>query len=321
MSDAPLLVSLDSVRAAASSLEGVALRTPVVEVEALSRMVGVRVGLKCEQLQTIGAFKLRGAYTALFRLPPEERARGVVSHSSGNHGQAVAYAARLLGIEAVIVMPETAPRVKVEGVRRYGAEVVFVGPTAPERQAKADELAKTRGLAPVSPYENSDVIAGQATCGLEIVEQWPEVDTILVPVGGGGLLAGITTAALAVKATIRMVGVEPAGAPKLSAAVAAGRPVSLAKAESIADGLLPLSVGWLPYAHFGGRLRDVVPVSDEEIIRAMRFLSEEADLRVEPSGAATTAALLAGRLRPGGPTVAVVSGGNVDPDLFQRLVG
>ena len=313
-------MSLEAVRAAATALEGIAVRTPLLEAPPLSRVAGVPVALKCEQLQPVGAFKLRGAYTALSRLPPAERARGVVSHSSGNHGQAVAYAARLLGIPAVIVMPETAPRVKIEGVRRYGAEIVFVGPRAAERQAKAAELAETRGLVPIPPYESLDVIAGQGTCGLEIVEQWPEVTTLVVPVGGGGLLAGITTAVRALKPAARIVGVEPTGAPKLSAALAAGKPVPADGGGSIADGLLPLSVGFLPFAHFAGRV-EAVQVSDDEIVAAVRFLARDMDLRVEPSGAVTTAAILAGRLTLSGPTALVVSGGNVDPEHFQRLVG
>ena len=312
-------VSLGAIREAAAAIEGVARRTPLLEARPLARVAGIPVKLKCEHLQPIGAFKIRGALHAILRLSPEERARGVVTHSSGNHGQAVAYAARYLGTRAVVVMPADAPKVKVEGVKCLGGEVVFVEDRT-EREARAEALAAERGLVSIPPYENAHVIAGQGTCGLEIVEEWPEVETVLVPVGGGGLIAGIATAVSALKPSARVVGVEPVGAAKLAAALAAGRPVRLERAESLADGLLPLSLGDLPYAQLSGVVRDAVAVNDDDLTRAVRFLHDEMQLRVEPSGAATTAALLAGRYRPDGPTVAVVSGGNVDPELFQRLV-
>jgi threonine dehydratase len=315
----PTRVSLDAIRAAAAILDGVAVRTPVIEAPALSRLAGVPVALKCEHLQPVGAFKIRGAYHAVARLSPADRARGVVTHSSGNHGQAVAYAARLLGTRAVIVMPEDASRVKVDGVQRYGGEVVFVHDRT-QRESRCLQLATERGLVIIPPYENPDVIAGQGTCGLEIVEDWPQVETILVPVGGGGLIAGIATAAVALKPGIRVVGVEPAGAAKFSAALAAGRPTRLARADSLADGLLPLSVGQLPFLHLDGVVREAARVEEADLARAVRFLHDEMGLRIEPSGAASTAALLAGRVQPTGPTVAVISGGNVDPDIFQRLV-
>ncbi|MGH7703760.1 MAG: threonine ammonia-lyase, partial [Gemmatimonadales bacterium] len=192
------LVTLETIRAAAAGLAEVAVRTPLVNAPELGRLAGVKVRLKCENLQPVGAFKIRGAYTALSRLPLAERARGVVTHSSGNHGQAVAYAARLLGIRAVVVMPRQAAQVKVEAVKRYGGEVVFVTDPS-ERDAKAVDLAAAEGLVLVPPYEHHDVIAGQGTCGLEILEQWPAVECILVPVGGGGLLAGVATAVAAVR--------------------------------------------------------------------------------------------------------------------------
>ncbi len=312
-------VSLEDIREAASLLEGVAVRTPLVQASGLSALLGVPVALKCEHRQPIGAFKVRGAYTAIARLSVEARARGVVTHSSGNHGQAVAYASRLLGIRSVIVMPEKASKVKVDGVRRHGGEVVLVK-NRNERESRCAELAAEQGLAPIPPYEHPDVIAGQGTCGLEIVEQWPEVNTILVPVGGGGLLAGIATAASALRPGIRIIGVEPSGAAKLSSALAAGRPVAIDRAESLADGLLPLSVGRLPFEHFQGLVREAIQVTDDELAGAVKYLYRELQLAVEPSGAATTAAVLSGRCRPTGPTVAVISGGNIDPELFHRLV-
>jgi threonine dehydratase len=313
-------LSLEALRAAAQGLEGIAVHTPLVEVKKLADRVGVPVFLKCEQLQPIGAFKVRGAYTAISRIPAASRAHGVVTYSSGNHGQAVAYAARLLGIRAVVVMPERAPAIKVEGVKRLGGEVVIAGNSSPVRYEKALALAREQDLALVPPYESLDVIAGQGTCGLEILEANPAVETILAPVGGGGLIAGIAAAVTALKPSVQVIGVEPVGAAKLARALEAGHPVQLDQTQSLADGLLPSSVGELPFAVMRGVVREAVQVGEAEIAEGVRFLFREAGLAVEPSGAVTTAALLSGRVRPTGPTAAVVSGGNIDPDLFQRLV-
>ena len=312
-------VSLEALRSAAKGLEGIAVRTPLLDAPALSHRLGAPVALKCEHLQPIGAFKIRGAYTAVSRLSPESRARGVITYSSGNHGQAVAFAARLLGIRAVVVMPERAPAIKVEGVRRYGGEVVIAGNSSAERWELARALAEERGLAMVPPYESLDVIAGQGTCGLEILEEWPAVGTILVPVGGGGLIAGIAAAVSALNPTVRVVGVEPVGAAKLARALEAGRPVQLERTDSLADGLLPLSVGELPFAVLSGVVRESILVSEDEIAAAVRFLSRKMGLSPEPSGAVTTAAILSGKAPTSGPTAAVISGGNVDPDLLERL--
>lgn len=313
-------VPLDALRAAAKGIDGIAVRTPLLPVASLSSQVGVPVSLKCEQLQPIGAFKIRGAYTAISRLPAESRARGVITYSSGNHGQAVAYAARQLGIPAVVVMPERAPAIKVEGVKRLGGEVVIAGNSSAVRYEKAIALAEERGLAMAPPYESLDVIAGQGTCGLEILEAMPAVETILVPVGGGGLIAGIAAAVAALKPTVRVIGVEPVGAAKLARALEAGHPVRLDHTESLADGLLPLAIGELPFAILSGVVREAVQVTEEEIAMAVRFLFHEAGVSAEPSGAVTTAALLSRRIRPTGVTVGVLSGGNVDPDLLRRLV-
>ena len=312
------MIPLDSIRRAATALAGVAVRTPLVTVPA-SALPGPPVALKCEHLQPIGAFKVRGAFTAISRLSPAERSRGVITHSSGNHGQAVAFVARHFGVRAIIVMPADAPAVKVEGVRRHGGEVAFVTDRA-QRQARCEELAAEHGMVIVPPYENPDVIAGQATCGLEILEQMPDVATIVVQVGGGGLIAGIASAVQATRPDVEVVAVEPEGAPKLARALAAGRPVRLETAVSIADGLLPFQIGTLPFEVMSGIVRRAVQVSDAEITAAVKFLHDRVKLDVEPSGAAAFAAILAGRLERTGPTVAVVSGGNVDPDLFQRLV-
>lgn len=313
-------VPLEALRSAARGLEGVAVRTPLIDMPALSARLGLPVAAKCEQLQPIGAFKIRGAYTAVSRIPADLRARGVITYSSGNHGQAVALAAQLLGIRAIVVMPERAPAIKVEGVKRQGGEVVFAGNSSAERHARAVALAEEQGLSMVPPYESLDVITGQGTCGLEILDARPEVEAILVPVGGGGLIAGIAAAVAALKPSVQVIGVEPVAAPKLARALEAGRPTRLEFAPSLADGLLPLSIGELPFAVLSSVVHEAVQVSEDEIADAVRYLYAELQLVTEPSGAVTTAALLNGHARPTGSTVVVISGGNVDPDVFRRLV-
>jgi len=315
------LVSLEAIREAARGLEGVAVRTPLVPVPALAERFGVPVFLKPENRQPVGAFKVRGAWTAVRRLPEAERARGVITYSSGNHGQAVAFAARRLGIRAVIVMPETAPPTKVAGVKRWGGEPVFAGTTSEDRYAKAMDLAKAEGLAVVPPFDHPDVIAGQGTAGLEIAEDLPNVAHVLVPVGGGGLIAGIATALGALAPDARITAVEPEGARKLGAALEAGKPVRLERSASLADGLLPLSVGALVFRHLAARgpRVDAVTVTDESIAEATVWLNREVESPVETSGAATAAALRSGVVTPTGPTVFVVSGGNIDPAQVEQL--
>ena len=314
-------VSLDSLRAAARVLEGVAVRTPLLDLPELGARLGAPVALKCELLQPIGAFKIRGAYNAIARVAAEGGARGVVTQSSGNHGQAVAFAARRFGLRAVVVMPASTPAVKVEGVRRHGGEVVLAGATrSAEQGLRAEAIARDEGLAMIPPFNHPDVIAGQGTCGLEILEQRPDVRTILVPVSGGGLIAGISVAVAALAPDVQVVGVEPAGAAKLTAALAAGGPRTLDRTDSMADGLLSRSVGALTFDILRRVVRQAVTVSENEIAAAVHWLHHHTELRPEPSGAVAVAALLAGRIRPDGPTVAVVSGGNVDPELYQRLV-
>jgi threonine dehydratase len=247
---------------------------------------------------------------------------GIVTASSGNHGQAIAFAAQRFGLRAVVVMPASTPRIKVEGVKRHGGEVVFAGAVrSAEQAARAEAIMRDEGLTLIPPFDHPDVVAGQATLGLEILEQRPEVETILSPVSGGGLLAGISVAVAALRPSVRLIGVEPEGAAKLTAALAAGAPTTLARTDSMADGLLTLSVGRFTWPILRRVVREAARVSEDEIGEAVRFLHQEGGLRVEPSGAVTTAALLAGHVRPAGPAVAVVSGGNVDPDLFQRLAG
>jgi threonine dehydratase len=296
---------------AARALEGVAVHSPLLRVDALDAW------LKLECRQPIGAFKIRGAYNAVRKLPEATRARGVITFSSGNHGQAVAFAAQRFGVRAVVVMPETAPAIKVDGVRRWGGEVVFAGRTSEDRRRAALEIAERDGLAVIPPFDHADIVAGQATVGLEIAADLPDVATVVVPVGGGGLISGVVRGLAAAGSAARVVGVEPVGAPKLTRSLAAGRPVTLEQTASIADGLITLTVGAIPFdtlqAH-RERLAGVVTVADEPIREAVRFLYRECDLVVEPSGAATTAALRAGLVEPfrRPPVVLVVSGGNVD---------
>jgi threonine dehydratase len=277
------------------------------------------MSVKCENLQPMGAFKMRGACNFLAQLAPEARAAGVITYSSGNHGQAVAMAAQRLGLPCVVVMPETAPSVKVDGVRRYGGEVIFAGTTSIDRQARAEAEASTRGLTIVPPFDHPWIIAGAGTCGLEILEQCPEVTAVYAPVSGGGLLSGVSTAIKALKPGVRTIGVEPAGAPKITASRAAGRPVRLEKTASIADGLLALQPGTITFAHIQAFVDDVVTVEEEEIVNAMRWLFSNGGIVAEPSGAASVAAVL--KSGAAGPrTVAVISGGNVSPEDHARYV-
>ena len=304
------MVTAQDVREAAAGLAGVTVRTPLRFVASLNAY------LKLENLQPVGAFKLRGAYNAIRRLPDAAREHGVITYSSGNHGQAVAYAAQLLGVRAVIVMPETAPAVKVAGVRKWGGEVVVAGRTSEDRQARAEEIAAREGLAVVPPFDHPDIVAGQATIGLEIAEQLPDAATVVAPVGGGGLIAGVVTGLAAARSRARVWGVEPVGAPKLQRSLAAGHPVRLERTASIADGLITLTVGAIPFAQITAqrdRVAGVALVDEDALREAVRFLARECRLTVEPSGAATTAAVRSGALRPVPPTVLVVSGGNVDP--------
>lgn len=295
------------------------MRTPLKPVPELAERAGVPVYLKLENLQPTGAFKLRGAWTFLRRRGPAARSRGVVTYSSGNHGQAVAFAAQRVNVRAVVVMPENAPKAKIDGVQRWGGEVVFAGRTSEHRFERAMAIAEADDLTVIPPFDHPHIIAGQGTVGLEIMEDLPDVATVAVPVGGGGLLAGITTAFKGWKSRATIVGVEPEGAPKLTAALDTGHPVRLDSTESIADGLLPLSIGTLTFDHIKGRVR-AVTVSETAIAEATVWLHEDLDVRAEPSGGATTAALRSGQLESKGPIVLVVSGGNVDPAGIADLV-
>jgi threonine dehydratase len=322
ISPTPSLVSLDDIRRAAAGLRGNAVRTPLLRSDALEAHTGVPVYLKPEMLQRGGAFKFRGAYWFVSQLSPEERARGLVAPSSGNHGQAVAFDARLFGTTATIVMPTTATRAKREGAERLGATIELAGTTSAERMARATEICATTGATMVPPYDHPWIIAGQGTLGLEIGEDLPEVGTVLVQVGGGGLSSGVATAIKALAPHARVIGIEPEGSPKLSKARAAGEPVNIPPNPSgLADGLLAVRIGTLPFAHHQAYMDEVVTVPDAALLTAMRFLLDRHKLVAEPSGAIAAAALLEGLVTPTGPTVCVLSGGNIEWDGLQDLLG
>jgi threonine dehydratase len=308
----PTLVSLADIRAAAGRIAGVARVTPTVDVTSAA---GRPFLLKCENLQPAGAFKIRGAYNMVAQLDTAQRAAGVITYSSGNHGQAMALAARTLGAPAVVVMPTTAPQVKVDGARALGAEVIFAGTTSSERRTRAEAEAAARGLTMVPPFDHEWIIAGQGTAGLEILQQAPEVAAVLVPIGGGGLAAGVAAAVKQSRPEVKVIGVEPAGAAKMKVSVDAGHPITLPKTETVADGLMPVRPGDLTFAHVRQFVDRVITVEDQEIIAAVLWIFRSAHLVAEPSGAATTAALLSGALdsafKIDGPVVAIVSGGNM----------
>jgi threonine dehydratase len=256
----------------------------------------------------------------LTQIEPAARAAGVITYSSGNHGTAVALVARALGVPAVIVVPETTPRVKLDNMRRYGAEVIAAGVTSADRKARAEALAGERGLTIVPPFDHPWIVAGQGTTGLEILEQRPQVRVVYVPVGGGGQIAGISAAVRRMRGHVRIVGVEPEGAARMTASLAAGRPVTLDRSESVADGLLTLRPGDLTFAHVQALVDEVVTVTDAEIVDAVRWLFSEGRIVAEPSGAAAVAGALAGDAAAGGMTVAIVSGGNVDPAAYAGYI-
>lgn len=312
------LVSLPEMEAAAERIAGVALRTPLVRFshDPAPAAAGEPLLLvKPESLQPIGAFKVRGAYAAISSLPPDERRRGVVTHSSGNHAQAVAYAARAFDVKAVLVMPHTAPAVKVDACIALGAEIVYVEPTSQARAETAGKLADAHGFAMIPPYDDARVIAGQGTVGMEIVQDRPDVDVVLVPVGGGGLIAGVSAAVKALRPEARVIGVEPELAADARDSMAAGRPVAWEAeqtARTIADALRVQQVGDLPFAHMRAHVDGIITVTEDEIRTTMRRLAREARLIAEPAGAVATAAYLYHRAElPTGRTyVSILSGGN-----------
>jgi threonine dehydratase len=312
------LVTLDDIRAARDRIRPIAKVTPLIDV---SNLAGRPLWLKCESLQPAGAFKIRGAYNMVAQLSGDERGRGVITYSSGNHGQAVALAARTLGAPAVVVMPTTAPKIKVEGAKAFGAEVLFAGTTTIHRRAKAEEVAAERGLTMVPPFDHGWIIAGQGSLGLEILEQCPDAATILVPIGGGGLISGVAAAVKQSKPAVSVVGIEPAGAASMKNAVDAGEVRTLEGAKSIADGLMAVRPGDLNFAHVRQFVDRIDTVEDAEIAAAVGWLFLRAKIVAEPSGAATVAAALRDRAAYRGPVVAIVSGGNLDPGDLQKYLG
>lgn len=316
------LVDASSIEEAHRALAGVAEHTPLLRAHWLSEELGIEVRLKCENLQRAGAFKIRGAYTAVSRLRETDRARGVIAYSSGNHAQGVALAARLFGIRAVVVMPTTAPEVKREGARRLGAEVVLEGITSIERQKRAESIAAEQGLTIIPAFDDMNIIAGQGTTAIEILHDWPDVGTILVPIGGGGLISGIAAYVKQTRPEIRVIGVEPATADAMKQSLEAGGPVTIPPARTIADGLMPVRPGDLTFAHAREYVDDIVIVDDAAILNATRRLMSDSRLIVEFSGAATVAALLSHAFDPAGSQVAaVLSGGNLDPVRALQLLG
>jgi threonine dehydratase len=317
------MVTLENIRSAQARLNGVAVRIPLLELN-LPDTNGRHLFLKLENLQPIGAFKLRGAYNKIASLPPEERNRGVITYSSGNHGQGVAYAARATGVKAVVVMPRDAPAIKRDAVAAMGAEIVLVGPSSLERQHRAEELARQRGYAIIPPFNDEQIIAGQGTIGLEILEDLPEVETVLVPVGGGGMISGIATAIKLSKPSVNVIGVEPELAADAQASLRQGELVESSAEQvsrTIADGLRTQSIGPINFEHIRKYVDNIVTVSEAEIREAVRRLAANPKTLAEPSGAVAAAAFLfhQDQLPNTMVNVAVVSGGNIEPQVLQEI--
>jgi len=323
MSGVPLdLLSLSDVEAARELLTGVVETTPVLQSRPLSEVTGVPTWLKCENQQRAGSYKVRGAYTRIARLSDDERKRGVVAASAGNHAQGVALAAELLGIRATVFMPEGAPLPKVTATRGYGAAIEYAGTSVDDALDAAKHFAAETGAVFIHPFDHPDIIAGQGTVGLEILEQVPTAATIVTAVGGGGLISGLSVAVKALRPDVRVVGVQAEGAASFPPSLAAGAPRKLARAATIADGIAVLRPGDLTFAHVSKLVDEVVTVTDEDLSAALLVLLERHKMVVEPAGGAAVAALLTGACvpAPGGPAVAILSGGNIDPMLLLRVI-
>jgi threonine dehydratase len=314
------LVGLPDVLAAREVLREVVRVTPLEPSRPLSALLGGPVWLKCENLQRAGSYKVRGAYLRISRLTPQQRRRGVVAASAGNHAQGVALAAGLLDIASTVFMPEGAPLPKVAATRRYGAQVEFAGATVDEALDAARSFADRTGAVLIHPFDHPDVIAGQGTVALEILEQCPDVTTIVTAVGGGGLVSGIAVAVKALRPEVRVVGVQAASAAAFPPSLAAGEPRRLGDYRTIADGIAVGRPGDLTFAHVNKLVDEIVTVSEEELSRALLLLLERGKQLVEPAGSAAVAALLSGAVRPDTPAVAVLSGGNIDPLLLLRVI-
>jgi threonine dehydratase len=316
----PLEVSVADIERAAETLTGLALRTPMEESRWLSELTGSPVMLKCENLQRTGSFKVRGAYTRMAHLTEDERARGVVAASAGNHAQGVALAAQALGIVATVYMPEGAPIPKEKATRGYGAQVVFHGRYLEDSLAEARAFAERTGAVLIHPFDSPDVVAGQGTCGLEILEQAPEVQTVVVPCGGGGLLSGIAIAVKSTRPDVRVIGVQAEGAAAFPASLAAGHPVPLGSMATMADGIAVGLPGEVTFRAVRDLVDQVITVSEASLSRAVLAVLERAKMVAEPAGAAAVAAILDDPARFGTPTVAVLSGGNIDPLLLGKVI-
>jgi threo-3-hydroxy-L-aspartate ammonia-lyase len=313
-------ITFADVQSARERLYGVATLTPVVTSRTLDALAGRAVFLKCENLQRGGAFKFRGAYNTISQLSEDARARGVLAFSSGNHAQGVALAARLLGAPAVICMPDDAPPIKIAGTRGYGAEVIFYDRLKDDREAFARRIAEERGMALVPPYDHQHIMAGAGTAALELVEQIPDLDTVVAPIGGGGLIAGTAVATHGARPSAQVLGVEPEGADDTRRSLEAGERVRIPPPTTIADGLRITLPGTLTFPVVQRHVAAIVTVTDDEILEAVRFALLRLKLVIEPSGAVPLAAVLAGRLPAGAQRVGlIISGGNIDPALLGRL--
>ncbi|MGC2638833.1 MAG: threonine/serine dehydratase [Acidobacteriaceae bacterium] len=323
VSTSPALLTLQEFRAAQARIRGVAARTPLVRLPLPG--LDADIWIKAEGLQPIGSFKLRGAYNKIAQLTPEQRSRGVITYSSGNHGQGVAYAARAVGAKAVIVMPANAPEVKKRATAALGAEIVEVGPASADRKSKAEELEARYGCVMIPPYDDDQIIAGQGTCGLEILEDLPDVDLVLSPVSGGGLLSGIATAIKLSNSAVRVIGVEPELAADAQESFRAGQLIvwpADKTTRTLCDGLRTQSLGERNFEHIRTYVDDIVTVTESEIRAAMRTLLYSARLTPEPSGACSAAGILfhATELLPFRKAVIVMSGGNVEPEVLQSVL-
>lgn len=309
-------IDLADIRAAAERIRPWIHRTPLLTSRSLSDRLGVEVRLKCENLQRAGSFKIRGAMNALLQLDDEQRGRGVVAFSSGNHAQGVALSAKLLGIPATIVMPESSVLSKVQATEGYGAKVVTAGVTSATRDTIAREIADRNGAAVIPPFDHEHIIAGAGTVGLEIAEEWPEVTTIVTPLGGGGLLAGTSLAATSIDPTIDVFGVEPAAGNDGEQSFRRGEIVTIEPPKTIADGARTLAIGTRNFAIIRERVRDVVSVDDETLLETTKWSMYRTKLVIEPTAALGLAALFSGKVKPRGPVAVVISGGNLDFSLL-----
>nr|WP_218875786.1 threonine ammonia-lyase [Leifsonia naganoensis] len=316
---------MDEIEAARAIVSRVAQPTPMESSRYLTDVLGAPVLLKCENLQRTGSYKIRGAYNRLSKLDAEERARGVVAASAGNHAQGVAFAARELGIHATIFMPVGVAIPKFQATRAYGADVVLSGSIVDETLRAAADFAAETGAVLIPPFDHRDVVAGQGTLGLEILDEAPEVTTIVIPIGGGGLISGVASAvkqrAQLEGRTIRVIGVQAANAAAYPVSLAAGEPTEISLVPTIADGIAVSKPGLLNFSIIRDAVDEVVTVTEDDIARAMLVLLERAKLVVEPAGAAAVAAILADKVAADGTTVAILSGGNIDPLLMQRVIG